>query len=261
MRRALLLIAQVSALFGNMVGDEFRIVPDAPDEGRAAARDCQEAEEVDPGSVETPRRRGRAVVCVEGGDVEPAEVEPEAGGPDDGRDAGGGEVEAADGSVTQAGSGAEDKGPGSSGRSRLLRATKASASASRPRRLASPAAMFFLRSSAKLEPAVGEGLGAADQVMPAAARSRKSTVKPPPAPETAMVVCSTPGVVSVSQRLEHAEPPDEIAAAVAARRAVVGADREPGLAPAAAISWRSAAPRRLAPTTSTPPAGRASGFL
>ena len=67
--------------------------------------------------------------------------------------------------------------------------------------------------------------------MPLDARSRKSTVFPPCAPLTAMVTCSAPRRRRRSIPLaEDAQPPAEVAAAIASRRPVMRPDRQIDLA-------------------------------
>ncbi len=89
-------IGHVVALDLDLVGEEPRIVPDAPDEARTAARLPGEAEE-----IHARLRRHAALVpglalVVEGIDLQPAVVEGEARRPDDGRDACLGDVERQD---------------------------------------------------------------------------------------------------------------------------------------------------------------------
>src|SRR5690349_4488664 len=86
-------VVQVSALRRDVVGDVLRVVPDAPDEARSAPREPRQADEVDAGLARQAAPLPRPAALVERVDLQPAVVDPEAGGPDDRRDARPGEVE------------------------------------------------------------------------------------------------------------------------------------------------------------------------
>src|SRR5262245_18730348 len=86
-------VGGVAALDRDLIGEVFRVVPDAPDEARPAPRQPRQAEEVDAGLAGHAALVPWPAVLVEGIDLQPGEVGGIAGRPDDRRDAGRGEVE------------------------------------------------------------------------------------------------------------------------------------------------------------------------
>ncbi|MNN42342.1 hypothetical protein D3C81_1565140 [compost metagenome] len=76
-----------------MVGDVLGVVPNAPDKGRATARQPRQADEIDSGLARHTSLVPRLAVVLEGVDLEPAVVDRIAGGPDDRGDAGLGQVQ------------------------------------------------------------------------------------------------------------------------------------------------------------------------
>src|SRR5262249_60724076 len=86
-------VGGVAALDRDLIGEVFRVVPDAPDEARPAPRQPRQAEEVDAGLAGHAALVPWPAVLVEGIDLQPGEVGGIAGRPDDRRDAGRSEVE------------------------------------------------------------------------------------------------------------------------------------------------------------------------
>ena len=215
-----------------MVGDVFRVVPYAPDEAGAAAREPGQPEEVDASLTRHPALVPRAAVLAEGVDLEPAELGGVAGRPDDRRDAGGGVVEFAERVGDAPGIRAED------------------------------ASLRFLGKVEAVACDVGVGLVQQGEVVGVAGRDVVAQVgaeshlaafvrRRAPDEDHALSgeVTEVDGVTAIgtadrdrdvlgSQRrsgqvplAENAEPPDVVPAAVAPRRPVMRADREVDLPP------------------------------
>ncbi|SUC74120.1 Uncharacterised protein [Pseudomonas aeruginosa] len=225
-------VCEVLALDGDVVGDMARVVPDAPDERGAAPRQPGQADEIHAGFAGHTTLVARLAVAVEGIDLQPAEVDGIAGGPDDAAHPGLGQVQFED----RIGHALRVRQPAA--RLGLFRQVKAVAGdigvgGVEQRQVVLVAARQVLR---QVRPegrdAVDEGFGQSDQghaLMRQGAEVHGMSAAGTAHGDGHMLA---PGLGDFRIPFaEHAQPPAEVAVAVGTRRTVMSAHREVDLAP------------------------------
>ena len=206
-------------------------MPHAPDEGRAPARQPGQAQEVDARLMAHAAVVARLAAGLEAVHLQPAEVHPVARGPDDGGDAGGGQVEFAQRMGHALRIGQAPAGLGLLGQVQAVAADVVVGRIEHGQVVGVAVGDVLGQVVPEAHPAIGEGLGQPHQGDALVAQRTKvhGVAAARAADGNGHMLAAGLGNSRIPFA-QHAQPPAEITAAIGARRPVMGAYREKHLA-------------------------------